>query len=121
MFRSLRLTIEYTPSCFKYALFQRVKENLGNGWIASILDKTSPLKIFEEERRYKIALELGKSWCYIEIINPLLFPSYVRLNGVPYMIKKEKNLIHKQVGRTVIISRLSNTKHQNYYITVRSD
>lgn len=121
MFRSLRSTVEYTPSCFKYNAFQRVKENHGRGWVPTVLRSNNPLIVVEGKRQHKFALELGKTWCYIEFINPLIFPAYVRLNGRPYILKKTESLYHKQSGRTVVISRLSNTAHQNYYITVRLD
>jgi hypothetical protein len=119
--RSLRTTIEYTTSCFKYNLYQRVKENHGAGWIPTILRPTEPLLVVEGKRYHRFSIELGKSWCSIEIVNPLIFPSYIRLNSIPYIVKKGENFVHKQAGRTVIISRLSNTEYQNYYVTVRLD
>ena len=121
MFRSLRTTVEYTISCFKYQSFQRVKENHGSGWVPKVLRAADCLLVIEGKRHHKVALELGKTWCYVEFINPLIFPAYIRLNGRPYMLKKRESLYHKQSGRLVVISRLENTKEQNYYITVRLD
>lgn len=121
MFRSLRSTVEYTPTCFKYCSSQRVKENHGEGWIPTVLDNFKPFVVVEGRRKHKFALELGKSWCFIEFTNPYVFPAYVRINGRPFTLKKGQNIVHKQSGRTVVVSRLSNTKQQNYYITVRLD
>ena len=121
MFRSLRTTIEYTPTCFKYTLFPRVKENQGKGWIPHILNSQSPLHISDGRKKHKFALELGKGWCYIEFVNPRIFPAYVRINGRPQTLKQGENVYIKQNGRTIVISRLRNTKQQNYYITVRAD
>lgn len=119
--RSLRTTIEYTSSCFKHNQFQRVKENHGDGWIPKIIRPADPLIVVEGKRRHRFSIELGKTWCAIEIINPWIFPSYIRLNGIPHIVKKNCDLIHKQAGRKIIISRLSDTKNQNYYVTVRMD
>jgi len=121
MFRSLRTTVEYTISCFKTNSKQRVKENHGQGWFTKHLTSTDHLVVVEGTRYHKIALELGTSFCFIEIINLLIFPAYVKINGRPYTIKKGQSYTHKQNGRTVILSRLSNTGEQNYYITVRMD
>ena len=121
MFRSLRSTIEYTASCFQWHSYYRVKENHGEGWVPSVVRDKEPLVVVEGKRRHKFAMELVKSWCYIEIINPLFFPAYIRLNGRPYMLKKGESISHKQSGRTVIISRQSNTASQNYYVLVRAD
>jgi hypothetical protein len=121
MFRSLRSTIEYTASCFQWHGFYRVKENHGEGWVPSVIRPSEPLVVVCGKRTHKFALELVKSWCYIEIINPLFFPAYIRLNGRPYILKRNQSISHKQSGRTVIISRQSNTLEQNYYVTVRAD
>lgn len=120
MFRSLRTTIEYTVTALKYST-QRVKKNQDKGWISKTMSNMDPLFVVEGDRHHRLALELHKSWCYIEFINPRVFPSYVRLNGRPFILKQGQELTHKQNGRTVVIARLSNTKHQNYYILVRAD
>lgn len=121
MFRSLRTTIEYTDSALKYVDSQRVKENHGEGWHPKIVDKNNSLVIIEGKRHHKIALELGKSWCYIEFINPLIFPAYIKLNGRPLMLKQGQSIVHKQMARKLVVSRMSNTTEQNYYIQIRSD
>jgi hypothetical protein len=121
MFRSLRLTVEYTSGCFNHSSSQRVKENHGKGWITRYFSKIKPVWVFESERRIKLALGLGTNYCYIEIINPRFFPSYVRLNGRAFIIKKGKEIKHTQQNKTVVTARLDNTRHQNYYILVRAD
>jgi hypothetical protein len=98
-----------------------VKENHGMGWVPTVIRPNHPLLVIEGKRRHKFAIELVKSWCYVEIINPLFFPAYIRLNGRPYILRKGEDIVHKQSGRTVIISRQGNTLEQNYYVLVRAD
>jgi hypothetical protein len=121
MVRSLKTTIEYTASVFRYQKSRRVMKNLGEGWSTIYLTPTDCSHTIEEKRYHSLALNLGSFFCSIKIINPILFPSFVKINGIPYAIKQGQSVEYKKHGKILRVSRLPNTKTQNYYIVAQAD
>lgn len=121
MFRELRTTVEFTSSVFQNHRFLRVKESTPDGWMINRLTWEKPVFVFEGKFKQKFAIEMNKTWLYVEVHNPHLFPSYLKINGRALIIKKGESYHHKQNKLVAMIYRDSNTKFCNYYVLVRAE
>lgn len=115
MLRSLNTTIRYSPACFVHNRIQRVRRDK---LAAGVLDKQNLSLTYYGGRREYFRIDLGRSLCFVEIVNPALFPSYIRINGTPHIIKKNCPLVFEQGGRSVTVTRTVNRQYHNYCISV---
>lgn len=115
MLKSLNTTFQYSPACFAHSRIQRVRRNK---IAAGVLDKTNLSLRFQGRYSEEFRIDLGKALCFIEIVNPLLFPTYIRINGKPYIVKKNDKLVIEKSGRSITVTRTVNRTSHNYCFIV---